>query len=191
MLFGLPVSLFHSAGLLSKLKWPSWPSFPSAEFTICGIILSHILYSRLVLENVGIYILDAKDYSLASKTILWHFSVCLLFLVNKSHLLGGSYCQAKTNICWSGKNQSIYRIICTIGYMGWVNFDLIACSTLCPLLPGLMEIWKKWLGSQATCWNSQIKVNPAHVFDHMNNPEEQGCFKIGEGIEILDNANFT
>ena len=33
-----------------------------------------------------------------------------------------------------------------------------------------MGIWQKWLGSKATWWNNQIKVNPTQVSEQMNRP---------------------
>ena len=43
--------------------------------------------------------------------------------------------------------------------LGWVDFNF-ECSTVCLILPGLMGIWQKRLGSWAKWWNAQIKVNP-------------------------------
>ena len=44
------------------------------------------------------------------------------------------------------------------------------CSTVCPILPGLMGIWQKGLGSYAIWWNTKIKVSPTHVYEQMGHP---------------------
>ena len=41
-----------------------------------------------------------------------------------------------------------------------LNFD---CSIVCPILPWMMGICQKWLGSWARWWNTQIKFNQTHV----------------------------
>ena len=41
-----------------------------------------------------------------------------------------------------------------------------------PTLLGLMGIWQKRLGSWARVWNTQIKVNPTQVYNHMGRPVE-------------------
>ena len=53
--------------------------------------------------------------------------------------------------------------------LGWVdlNFDY---STVCLILPGLMGVWQKRLGSWARWWNSQIQVNRTQVRDQMGHP---------------------
>ena len=51
-----------------------------------------------------------------------------------------------------------YKVAHLVANLGWVdlNFDY---STVCLILPGLMGVWQKWLGSWARWWNSQIQVN--------------------------------
>ena len=44
------------------------------------------------------------------------------------------------------------------------------CSTVCPILPGLMGIWQKGLGSYAIWWNTEIKVSPTQVYEQMGHP---------------------
>ena len=53
--------------------------------------------------------------------------------------------------------------------LGW--FDLnFECSTVCPILPGLIRIWQRWLGSWTRRWNTQINVNPSQVHEQMGHP---------------------
>ena len=51
----------------------------------------------------------------------------------------------------------------------FVDLDF-ECSTVCPILPGLMGIWQKRLGSWARWWNIEIKVNPTTVYEDMCHP---------------------
>ena len=39
------------------------------------------------------------------------------------------------------------------------------CSTVCTVLPRLMGIWQKRMDKWARWWNTQIKVNPTHVYN--------------------------
>ena len=52
----------------------------------------------------------------------------------------------------------------------WVELSFV-CSTVCPILPGLLGIWQKRLGRWARRWNTQIKVN---LMNHL----------VGSSIEI-------
>ena len=63
----------------------------------------------------------------------------------------------------------LYRVAHLVANLGWVdlNFDY---STVCLILPGLMGVWQKRLGSWARWWNSQIQVNPTQVRDQMGHP---------------------
>ena len=63
----------------------------------------------------------------------------------------------------------MYRVAHLVANLGWVdlNFDFF---TLCLILPGLMGIWQKRLGSWARWWNSQIHVNRTQVQDQMDHP---------------------
>ena len=62
-----------------------------------------------------------------------------------------------------------YRVAHLVVNLGWVdlNFDY---STVCLILPGLMGVWQKRLGSWARWWNSQIQVNRTQVRDQMGHP---------------------
>ena len=51
--------------------------------------------------------------------------------------------------------------------LGRVDLDF-GCSTVCPILPGLIGIWQKWLCSWARWWNTQNKVSPTQVLGQMN-----------------------
>ena len=64
-----------------------------------------------------------------------------------------------------------YRVAHLVANLAWVdlNFDY---STVCLVLPGLMGVWQKRLGSWARWWNSQIQVNPTQVRDQMGHPVE-------------------
>ena len=53
--------------------------------------------------------------------------------------------------------------------LGWVELDL-ECSIVCPIQPGLVGIWQKWLGSWTRWWSTQIKVNPTQVHEQMRHP---------------------
>ena len=46
-----------------------------------------------------------------------------------------------------------------IWYKTWVDFDFV-CSTVCPILIGLITICQNQLGSQAICWNIHILSQP-------------------------------
>ena len=48
-----------------------------------------------------------------------------------------------------------YRVAHLVANLGWVdlNFDY---STVCLILPGLMGVWQKWLGSWAFCRISRM-----------------------------------
>ena len=61
----------------------------------------------------------------------------------------------------------MYRVIHLV--VGCVNLNF-ECSTVCPILPGLMGIWQKRLGRWARLWNTQIKVNQTQVHKHVNHP---------------------
>ena len=49
----------------------------------------------------------------------------------------------------------VYRVSHLLVDLGWVDLDF-ECSAVCPILPGLMGIWQKWLGSYARWWNTEI-----------------------------------
>ena len=70
-----------------------------------------------------------------------------------------------------------YRVANLVANLGWVdlNFDY---STVCLILPGLMGVWQKRLGSWARWWNSQIQVNRTQVCDQMGHPVEYRDFFI-------------
>ena len=61
-----------------------------------------------------------------------------------------------------------------------LNFDY---STVCLILPGLMGVGQKWLGSWARWWNSQIQVNWTQVRDQMGHPVRLGK---GEFFHVID-----
>ena len=46
----------------------------------------------------------------------------------------------------------MYRDGHLLANLGWVDIDL-SCSTLCPVQPGLMGNWQKWLSKRARRWN--------------------------------------
>ena len=46
----------------------------------------------------------------------------------------------------------LYRVTHLLANLGWVDFDF-DCSTLCLVLPGLMENWQNWLSSWVRWWN--------------------------------------
>ena len=50
--------------------------------------------------------------------------------------------------------------------LGFVDLDF-KCSTVCPTLLGLMEIWQMQLCSWARWWNTEIKFNPTQVYQNM------------------------
>ena len=66
----------------------------------------------------------------------------------------------------------IYRVLQDVSSelrLGFADFDF-ECSTVCPTLLGLVGIWQKRLGSWARWWNTEIKVNPTQVYEHMGHP---------------------
>ena len=50
--------------------------------------------------------------------------------------------------------------------LGFVGFDF-DCFAVSPILLRLMGIWQKRLGSWASWWNTEIKVNPTQVYEDM------------------------
>ena len=68
--------------------------------------------------------------------------------------------------------------------MGFVdlNFD---CSSICLTLLGLMGIWQKWLVSWARWWNTEIKVNPTQVYEHMVSPEHTPTYLSSNWICVM------
>ena len=62
--------------------------------------------------------------------------------------------------------REMYRVFHPLVDLGWDDLDF-ECSTVCPILPGLKGIWQKRLGSWARWWNTEIKVNPTQVYEHM------------------------
>ena len=56
------------------------------------------------------------------------------------------------------KKIPIYMSHVLVDWVLWTwKFE---CSTVCPTLLGLIGIWQKWLGSWASWWNTETKVNP-------------------------------
>ena len=51
--------------------------------------------------------------------------------------------------------------------LGWVDLDF-ECSTVLPILPGLMGIWQKWLSSRTRWRNTKIKVNSTQVHEQIH-----------------------
>ena len=54
----------------------------------------------------------------------------------------------------------MYRVIHLV--VGCVNLNF-ECSTVCPILPGLMVIWQKCQFCLERWWNIKIKINPTQV----------------------------
>ena len=50
--------------------------------------------------------------------------------------------------------------------LGWIDLDF-ECSTVGPILPGIMGIWQKWLGSWARWWNIKVLTR---VHEQMGHP---------------------
>ena len=67
------------------------------------------------------------------------------------------------------RNRDSGCCICSETCMGCVDLD-VGCSTVCPILSGLMRSWQKQLGSQATWWNIKIQVNTTQVSEPMKHP---------------------
>ena len=72
-------------------------------------------------------------------------------------------------------NAYKYWVTKVVWDMSRVDLDF-GCCTVCPILLGEMEIWQNRLGTQATWWNIQLKVNPTHVPDHFCHPV--GCLTL-------------
>ena len=73
------------------------------------------------------------------------------------------------NFCLVKVIDRIYRVAHLVADLGWVDLDF-ECSTVCPILPGLMGIRQMGLGKYARWWNTEIQVNPAQVRDQMGHP---------------------
>ena len=52
-----------------------------------------------------------------------------------------------------------YREVHLLVNLGWIGFDF-GCSTLCLVLPGLMENWQNWLVSWARWWTIRNQSQP-------------------------------
>ena len=65
--------------------------------------------------------------------------------------------------------------------LGWVDLNF-ECFTSWPILPGLMGIWQKRLGSRARWWNTQIKVNPTQVHEQMGHPVLAHLIVVHRGL---------
>ena len=64
----------------------------------------------------------------------------------------------------------MYRVTHLLANLGWVDLDF-DCSTVCPILLGLVGILQKFLSSWARDrGTSQIKVNPTEVRQEMGHP---------------------
>ena len=46
------------------------------------------------------------------------------------------------------RRRTLFRVSNLLAHLEWVDLDF-ECSTVCPILPGLMVIWQKGLGSRA------------------------------------------
>ena len=64
---------------------------------------------------------------------------------------------------------AIYSVAHLHANLGWVDLNF-HYSTVCLILPGLMGVWQKRLGSWARWWNSQIQVNRTQVLDQIGHP---------------------
>ena len=62
-----------------------------------------------------------------------------------------------------------YRVAHLVADVGWVDLDF-ECSTVWPILPGLMGIRQKGLGKWVRLWNTEIQVSPTQVRDQMGHP---------------------
>ena len=60
----------------------------------------------------------------------------------------------------------LYRVTHLLANLGWVDLDF-DCSTVCPILLGLVWIWQKWLSTWARWWNipNQSQPNPGLLGD--------------------------
>ena len=68
--------------------------------------------------------------------------------------------------------------------MSWVDL-IFECFTVCPILPGLMGICQKQLDSWERWWNTEIKVNPTQVYEHMGSPVQHRRMRSQHGLPIL------
>ena len=59
----------------------------------------------------------------------------------------------------------LYRVAHLVADLGWVDLDF-ECSTVCPIMSGLMGIWQKELSKWAKWWKAEIQVNPTQIRDH-------------------------
>ena len=73
-------------------------------------------------------------------------------------------------------DYQIQGVPCARG-LGFVDLNF-ECSTVCPILLGLMGICHKRLGRCARRWNIQIKVNPTQVYDQLGHPVVRLYFKF-------------
>ena len=63
----------------------------------------------------------------------------------------------------------LYRVAHLVADLGWVDLDF-ECSTVCPIMSGLMGIWQKGLSKWAKWWKAEIQVNPTQIRDQMGHP---------------------
>ena len=62
-----------------------------------------------------------------------------------------------------------YRVSHLLVDQGWVDLAF-ECSTVCPILQGLMGIWQKRLGRWPRWFNIQIKVKPTQDHEWVGHP---------------------
>ena len=70
-----------------------------------------------------------------------------------------------TTKIWTAR-ESDYRVTHLLANLGWVDLDF-DCSTVCPILLGLVWIWQKRLSTWARWWNipNQSQPNPGLLGD--------------------------
>ena len=54
-----------------------------------------------------------------------------------------------------------------VDWVGWVDLNF-KCSTVCPILSGLMGIWQKWLGRWVTAKSKSTQPRSKSTLDTLN-----------------------
>ena len=78
--------------------------------------------------------------------------------------------------------MKIYRVSYLIADLGLNGFGF-ECSTVCQILPGMMESWQKGLGKWARCRNMEIQVNPTQVRHQRGHPVKRARKRLVGGLE--------
>ena len=116
---------------------------------------------RIIWQRKGAIPICLAEFVTTTRAKCWHWKVC----ASTSCERGETSTRTTSSRDWSTRSYILgtlyYRVFHLLWDLGWDDFDF-SCSTVCPVLLGLMEIWQKRLCSWARWCNTQIKVKSAN-----------------------------